>query len=218
MLQMSKKPAVLLSTAYLAPVQYYTKLISYEHVYIEYFENYSKQSYRNRCTIQSTNGTLDLSIPVAKESNLKVFTKDVRIDNNSRWKQMHIRALESAYHSSPYFLYYADDLLAVYAKNYTFLVDLNNDLQAIILKFLNTEIEIQFTSNYKQLPYSFDDFSESIHPKARIKKPDNDFNPKNYYQVFETRFGFVANLSIADLLFNMGPNSLEIIKNSTVKT
>jgi WbqC-like protein family len=213
----NKKPAVLLSTAYLAPVQYYTKLISYEHIYIEYFENYSKQSYRNRCTIQSTNGSLDLSIPVTKESVLKVFTKDVKIDNNSRWKQMHIRALESAYRSSPYFLYYADDLLALYEKNYTFLVDLNNDFQKTILKFMNVEVDIQFTSNYKELPFSFDDFSDSIHPKIRMKKPDNDFYPKNYYQVFETRFGFVTNLCIADLLFNMGPNSLEILKTS-IKT
>jgi hypothetical protein len=213
----NKKPAALLSTAYLAPVQYYTKLISYEHIYIEYFENYSKQSYRNRCTIQSTNGSLDLSIPVTKESVLKVFTKDVKIDNNSRWKQMHIRALESAYRSSPYFLYYADDLLALYEKNYTFLVDLNNDFQKTILKFMNVEVDIQFTSNYKELPFSFDDFSDSIHPKIRMKKPDNDFHPKNYYQVFETRFGFVTNLCIADLLFNMGPNSLEILKNS-IKT
>jgi hypothetical protein len=208
----NKKPAVLLSTSYLAPVQYYTKIINYEHIYIEYFENYSKQSYRNRCTIQSTNGSLDLSIPVTKESVLKVLTKDVRIDNNSRWKQMHIRALESAYRSSPYFLYYADDLLALYEKNYTFLVDLNNDFQKTILKFMNVEVDIQFTSNYKELPFLFDDFSDYIHPKKRMKKPDNDFNPKNYYQVFETRFGFVTNLCIADLLFNMGPNSLEILK------
>jgi hypothetical protein len=212
-----EKPAVLLSTAYLAPVQYFTKLISYNKVYIEYFENYSKQSYRNRCTIQSANGPLDLSIPISKESELKVLTKDVRIDNSSRWKLIHIRAIESAYHSSPYFLYYADDFLALYRKNYAFLVDLNYDFQETVLKFFKISIDVLFTSNYKELPCEFDDFSDSIHPKTRIKKPDNKFNPKNYYQVFESRFGFIPNLCIADLLFNMGPNSLEILKNS-IKT
>ena len=217
MSSLNEKPAVLLSTAYLAPVQYYTKLISYPHIFIENYENYSKQSYRNRCTILSANGLLNLSIPVMKDNKQKVLTKDIRIDNNNRWKQMHIRALEAAYRSSPFFLYYSDEILALYRKNYTFLVDLNNDFQKTILELLNIDIDIEFTSNYKMLPYPFDDFSDFIHPKTRMKKPDNHFYPKNYYQVFESRFGFAANLSIADLLFNMGPNSLEIIKDSIIK-
>jgi hypothetical protein len=213
-----EKPAVMLSTAYLAPVQYYTKLNRYKHVYIEYYENYSKQSYRNRCTILSANGPLNLFIPVLKDNKLKVLTKDVRIDNNSRWKQMHIRAIESAYRSSPYFLYYADGFFEVYNKNHTFLVDLNNAFLKLTLELLNLDINIQYTSDYKKLPFVFNDFSDAIHPKLRMKKPDNHFLCKNYYQVFESRFGFIPNLSITDLLFNMGPNSPEIIKNSIPKT
>jgi hypothetical protein len=211
-------PAVLLSTAYLAPLQYYTKLAGYKHVYIEYFENYSKQSYRNRCTILSANGPLNLFIPVLKDNRTKVLTKDVRIDNNSRWKQMHVRAIESAYRSSPYFLYYADDFFEVYNKNQTFLVDLNNDFLKLTSELLNLDIKTEYTSDYKKLPFSFDDFSDAIHPKTRMKKPDNHFLSKNYYQVFESKFGFVPNLSITDLLFNLGPNSPEIIKNSNPKT
>jgi hypothetical protein len=207
------KPAVLLSTAYLAPIQYYTKLLGFEHIYIEYFENYSKQSFRNRCTILSSNGPINIIIPVLKESTLKNLTKDIRIDNHCRWKQIHIRAIESAYRSSPFYLYYADDLMEVYKKDYTFLVDLNNDILQITLNLLNIKIDIQYTRAYKEIPAPFCDYSDSIHPKGRMKKPDNHFISKNYYQVFESRYGFTANLSIADLLFNMGPNSLEIIKD-----
>ncbi len=218
MSQLIDKPAVLLSTAYLGPVQYYSKLISYSHIYIEYYENYSKQSYRNRCTILSANGPMNLSVPVMKDNKQKILTKNIRIDNNNRWKQIHIRAFESAYRSSPFFLYYSDEIFALYKKKHTFLVDLNNDFQNIVLQLLNFKIDIEFTSSFKTLPYPYDDFSESIHPKTRMKKPDNHFYLKNYYQVFETRFGFISNLCIADLLFNMGPNSLEIINNSVIKT
>jgi hypothetical protein len=218
MSKQEEKPAVLLSSAYLAPLQYYTKLISYKHVYIEYCENYSKQSYRNRCTILSANGPLDLFIPILKDNKSKILTKEVRIDNSSRWKQMHIRAIESAYRSSPYFLYYADEFFEVYNKNHTFLVDLNNAFLKLTLGIFELDIDIQYTSDYKKLPFAFNDFSDAIHPKSRMKKPDNHFLSKNYYQVFESRFGFLPNLSITDLLFNMGPNSPEIIKNSIPKT
>lgn len=209
----NEKTAVLLSSAYLAPIQYYTKIISYNSVYIEYFEHYSKQSYRNRCTILGTNGPLNLSIPVKKELKLKVLTKDIRIDNYTRWKQIHLRAIESAYRSSPYYIYYLDNFEAVYQKNYDFLVDLNNELQKVIMELMSVDYNIHFTFGFKSVPGPFDDFSDSIHPKERMKKPDTNFISKSYYQVFESRFGFIPNLSIVDLLFNMGPNACDVLKS-----
>jgi hypothetical protein len=214
---MNRNPAVLLSTAFLAPVQYYSKLTQYEAVYIEYFENYSKQSYRNRCTVLSSNGPLNLSIPVEKGSGLKTLIKEVRIDNNSRWKQIHLRAFEAAYRSSPYYLYYADEIFSAYNKNYTFLIDFNNEMLKITMELLGIDKVIKHTYAYKNIAPGFDDYSDSIHPKNRMKKPDKSFNPVDYYQVFESKFGFIPNLSIADLLFNMGPESLETIKKSVIK-
>jgi hypothetical protein len=204
--------AVLLSTTYLGPVQYFSKLIKYEKVYIDYYEHYSKQSFRNRCVILSANNTLSLSIPITKSSALKMYTKDVCIDYDKRWMQIHFRAFESAYRSSPFYFYYWDDLLNIYNKKHKYLVDLNEELMFTILNLINSNRDINLTVSYKKVPCLFDDFSEIIHPKARIKKPDEHFNAIKYYQVFESKFGFIPNLSIIDLLFNMGPDSYEILK------
>jgi hypothetical protein len=203
---------ILLSTAYLAPVQYYSKLANYNNIFIEYFENYSKQSFRNRCNILSSNGPLALSIPVKRSEDIKVLIKDIKIDNDCRWKNIHLRAIESAYRSSPYYIYYADDILNILKKQFVFLIDLNNEIQQKVLELLGLEINILNTIDFKNVPLPCYDFSDSIHPKDRKKKPDNHFSPKSYYQVFNSKFGFVPNLSIVDLLFNMGPNSLNILK------
>ncbi len=175
----------LLSTAYLGPVQYYCKIIQYNQIFIERFEHYSKQSFRNRCIILSANGPLCLSIPVKKSHNTKMFTKDIQLDNDKRWKAVHIRAIEAAYRSSPFFLYYSDELINVYKKKIDFLIDFNNELQQIILELLNIKVRINFTSDFKAIPYPFDDFADAIHPKTRMQKPDNNFVPKSYYQVMK---------------------------------
>jgi hypothetical protein len=203
---------VLLSTAYLAPIQYYSKLVNYKNIYIENFENYSKQSFRNRCNILSSNGILTLSIPVKRSSEPKILIKDIKIDNESRWKNIHLKAIESAYRSSPYYIYYADDIYKIIEKPEVFLIDLNNKLQEKIIELLGIRITFINTTDFKNVKATFDDFSDTIHPKERKKKPDNHFSPNSYYQVFNSKFGFVPNLSIIDLLFNMGPNSLEILK------
>ena len=214
MISEENKEAILLSTAYLAPIQYYCKLISYKEIFIEYFENYSKQSFRNRCTILSANGPLSLTIPIKKIHTPKICIKDVQIDHEKRWKEIHLRAIGSAYRSSAFFLYYFDEISFVYQKNHEYLFDFNNDLQVIIMKFLGIEKEIKLTYSFKSLPFLFDDFADSIHPKKRMNKYDDKFTPQDYFQVFEKKFGFVPNLSIIDLLFNSGPSTVEILKES----
>ena len=209
----SFNPNVLLSTAYLAPIQYYSKLVSYKNIYIEYSENYSKQSFRNRCCILSSNGSLVLSIPVKRSNENKILIKDIKIDNDSRWKDIHLRAIESAYRSSPYFIHYADDIFKIINIQAIYLIDLNNELQQKICELLGIETTIQYTSDFKNIPFPYDDLSDAIHPKEKKKKPDSHFSPKSYYQVFRSKFGFVPNLRIIDLLFNMGPNSLEILNS-----
>ncbi len=211
---MEVKTTALLSTAYLGPVQYYTKLMKYKKVFIEAEENFQKQSYRNRCIILAANGILSLTIPVTKDQP-KVKTKDIKIDNSLNWQNQHWTSIESAYSSSPFFEFFMDDFQVFYEKKYQFLLDFNMEIQQFILHQLEIETELALSTSYTgNAPDCMTDFRETIHPKKRMQKRDQDFNPHFYYQVFGDKFGFVPNLSIIDLLFNEGSNAENILLKS----
>lgn len=210
---LQSKMNIYLSTAYLAPVQYYSKLIEGNSVFIEQHENYQKQSYRNRCSVLSANGSIPLSIPVERPDSLKCSTRDIRIAEHGNWRHIHWNALISAYNSTPFFEYYRDDFQPFYEKKYNFLFDFNEELRMLISELIGIEANnINYTESYK------DDFSENeidlrdtIHPKKDWQLSDSTFETVPYYQVFGDKFGFTANLSIVDLLFNMGNESILIL-------
>lgn len=195
---------VYLSTAYLAPVQYYCKLLQYGEAYIEAEENYLKQTYRNRCTIAGANGPLALSIPIVKPDTLKCLTKDIRISDHGNWRHLHWNAITSAYNMSPFFEYYEDDFAPFYEKKYAFLFDFNTRLCRLACELLDIHPNIKETTEYN--PEVPNDYREAIRPKHPPE--DNSFHPKPYYQVFREKNGFLPNLSIIDLLFNMGPEAI----------
>ena len=200
--------SVLLSSFYLSPIQYYSKLFRSERAYIEIHDTYQKQSYRNRCLIAGANGILPLSIPVEKPEAGKDKMKDVRISDHGNWRHLHWNALVSAYNSSPFFEYYGDDFRRFYEKKYTFLLDFNEELRVLICRLLDIRPRVGYTDRFiETLPNGMMDFRESIHPKPSRQKSDPDFEALPYYQVFAEKHGFLENLSIVDLLFNMGNES-----------
>lgn len=211
------KTQALLSIAYLAPVQYYSKFCLFEKIIIEQFENYSKQTYRNRCIIASANGPLVLSIPVERTESLKIPIRDTRIEYRTNWQKIHFKAIESAYKNAPYYLYYIDDLIPFYTKNHKFLFDFNIAIQEVILKNIGLSTDIIFTEDYISQPWkNCDDFRESIHPKPRLQKKDSSFSSVQYPQVFDLKYNFIPNLSILDLLFNAGPDAKDILRESII--
>ena len=201
---------VFLSSAYLAPVEYYTKLLAYDKVFIEQHDHYMKQTYRNRCTIAAPDGELALSIPTVKPDTLKCQTKDIRISDHGNWRHLHWNALVSAYNMSPFFEYYADDFAPFYEKKYEFLLDFNEELRRLVCDLLDMQPAVVYTEHYE--PEVANDFRETIRPKHEGEDPA--FRPEPYYQVFREKFGFLPNLSIADLLFNMGPEGLVTLRAS----
>lgn len=206
---------ICLSTAYLAPVEYYAEIAKAETVFIESCDFYRKQTYRNRCRIAAANGPMTLSIPVEKVSEEKMLIRDVRISEHCDWQVNHWRSIESAYNSTPFFEFYKDDLLPFYEKKWTFLFDFNQEIQFKVLELLDLDKVIRLTGEYNNKPDNdMLDLRETIHPKRENQSQEC----KVYYQVFDQRFGFIQNLSIIDLLFNMGNESIfSLIHNSSWK-
>lgn len=203
---------VYLSSAYLAPVEYYTKLATYDKIYVEQHDHYMKQTYRNRCTIAAPDGELPLSIPTVKPDTPKCPMKDIRISDHGNWRHLHWNAIESAYNSTPFFEYYKDDFRPFYEKKYEFLIDFNEELCRMICELIGLHPNMERTEAYKTNFTSDEtDFRERIHPKKNFHIEDPEFVAKPYYQVFEQKLGFIPNLSIIDLLFNMGPESLLLL-------
>lgn len=212
---MTKIHTALLSTAYLGPVQYYSKLLRYPEIIIEQHENYPKQTYRNRCRILGGNGVLTLSIPVDKGPELKVKTKDVRIAYAEDWQRLHWRTIVSAYNNSPFFPYYEDEFAPFYhEKRWKYLIDFNLEIQEKVMELLELDSNINLSSEYrKETTSNIIDLREVIHPKRQKKRPDPHFHPESYTQVFEEKFDFQPNLSIIDLFFNEGPESVSILED-----
>ena len=210
---------VLLSTAYLAPVEYYLQMNTHPQVMIERHCNYIKQTYQNRCIIASANGLQTLSIPIVKPDSPKCLTKDIRIAEHGNWRHLHWSAIVSAYNSTPFFEYYADDFRPFYEKPQHFLFDFNEAMRELVCSLLDISPKISYSDKYILPPSPLKgerpslfrgevlDLREAIHPK----KETNYSNLKPYYQVFENKYGFQANLSIIDLLFNMGNEAVTFL-------
>ena len=196
----------LLQTTYFGPIQWYQKLYRYDQTLIEQYDSYQKQTYRNRCVIATANGLQALTVPVEHDTlNIKneiLKVKDLRISDHNNWRRIHWNALQSAYNESPFFDYYADDIRLFFEKKYEFLVDFNEAIRQTVCNLLDIHPQVSYTTDFSRQPSDIDDYREVIN--AKHPQADADFQPRRYWQVFEGKHGFQSNLSILDLLFNMG--------------
>ncbi len=193
------------STAYLPPIAWVATLLQQTGpLLIEAKETFPKQTYRNRMEIMTAGGVRTLTVPVIKENHSR--TEEVAIDYKERWNVIHLRTLAAAYSASPYFLYYKDDLEALLTPHYERLMDLNDALLKWVLRMLKTECPLRRTEDYRK-EYELD-FRNVFSPK--IPYPTEGM--ESYYQVFSDRVPFTPNLSIIDLLMNLGPEATDYLK------
>ena len=210
--------SALFTVAYLPPVQYLAHMLASDTVLVEKHDNYVKQTYRNRCDILGANGTMALTVPVAKGRRLKVKTRDLEISYDERWQALHWRSIVSAYNSSPFFEYYIPDFEPFYTKKYRWLFDFNMDLLNVIFNALDVTIHIETTDEYiSKDAEKILDYREIIHPKKDFEQEDPNFKALKYRQVFQGRFPFIPNLSVIDLIFNKGPEAIDYLEDSIVK-
>ncbi|MBR2162391.1 MAG: WbqC family protein [Bacteroidales bacterium] len=231
----------LLSTAYLPPVSYFAAIaqemdglsnrrdgdssreLSPSVIYIEACENYQKQSYRNRCRFYAANGIQLLSYPIIHEGGThKLPISEIKIDWSTPWLQQHKRAIVSAYRTSAYFEYYQDEFFAIMDRKPERLIDFNSDLLRFFIEKTGLCVNLRMTKEYSRegivrLPDGSailcDDLRETIHPKRSNSILKDLKLEKPYFQVFSRKHGFLSDLSVMDLLFNEGPDSIMYLKN-----
>lgn len=174
---------------------------------IEYHEHFIKKSIRNRCDIMNTNGRLSLSIPVNRKTKTKTKISKIKISYAENWQKSHWKSIVSSYNSSPFFEYYKDKLKPYFLKEEEYLIDFNNNLQKEILALLKIKFKLTYNSIYKRTG-NFTDLRDNNSIKI---------NTIRYDQVFMEKHKFINNLSIIDLLFNMGPESLDYLHQLQIK-
>ena len=205
---------VLLVTSYWPNLHYFFYVLNASIIHIEQFDNYSKQSYRNRTQILSSNGILNLSIPIKKNKSEKVVNS-IEISYKEDWQKNHWRAITSAYKNSPYFDFFEEDLKVFYSNKYNLLIDYNIEQLKFIVKVLKQKKNIQLTKQYESNPESVIDLRTIIHPKQSYLSDKLVANKldQSYYQTFENKISFTPNLSILDLLFNKGLHTIDYLKS-----
>ena len=207
---------IILSSAYLAPIQYYAHLYAADHALVDLGEHYVKQTYRNRCYIATPSGAQPLTLPVVRDGVGHTPMGEVRLSDHGDWRHLHWNALASAYEGSPYFEYYADDFRPLYEHPFEYLADFNAALHNVVLSLLSLTPSVEVSRDYvAEVPAGAADLRNSVSPKVPIEH-DVQFRVQPYYQVFKERTGFLPNLSIVDLLFNMGPESRMVLKQSLI--
>ena len=193
-----------LCPAYLPSIKYVSWIIKQKEVNFVISNKYQKQTYRNRAEIINPNGILKLIVPIIhKKNGIRQLDSEVCIDNKSHWQRDHWKSLETSYRSSPFFEFYEDELYPFFHIYEKKLMDLNIKLIKKILHMINAKVKIKVSDGI------FGEKFELINAKKkRIKNPI-------YSQVFDSKLGFISDISVLDLIFNLGPESLDYLKKLT---
>ena len=200
-----------LTIAWFPPVEYFAILAKYSSVYVEACENYQKQSWRNRCRILAADGPAYLNFPIVHEGSHELPITEIKVDYSTPWVLKTKRAIASAYESSAYFDYYKDDLFAILDSRPETLFELDMRIIRFFLDKIGIAAELRLTDTF-QPSSGVDDYREVLHPKRPNTVLKDLGLEKPYFQVFARKYGFISDLSIMDLLFNEGPDSICFLK------
>jgi hypothetical protein len=207
----ANKRTLLIESQYFPNISFYKTLNNHENLLIEQFEHYQKLSFRNRCYIAGPNGSILLSVPLARGKNQRTVMKDVRISYADSWQALHWKTLVSAYRRSPWFEYYEDELGALYEKEVNFLLDWNLLCLEWANKIIGVTTPVTLTEAYRKT-YEPDNLITDARNLIRPTEKQIEEDTVRYTQVFQDRVGFLPDLSILDLIFCEGKRSLELLK------
>ncbi|APY09244.1 hypothetical protein BWZ20_13440 [Winogradskyella sp. J14-2] len=191
----------LIHPTYFPNIVHFAAMITSKSVCLEVWDNYQKQSYRNRTEIYGANGKIALTVPVSYSQKNRQLYKNVKIANEDNWQLQHLKSLQSAYSMSPFFEFYIDDLMPLFETKFDFILDLNLRCFEILQDSLQLELNVSESTVFEKDAINKLDF------RCLVKRNYKASNLELYTQVFTDKHGFIPNLSILDLLFNEGPNA-----------
>ena len=201
---------ILLPIFYLPPISWFAVFLKEEEeIVLEQYENFPKQTYRNRANIYGANGKLSLIIPISHSG--KRIMKQIEISHRENWKQNHWKSIKTAYQSSPYFEFYEDRLQKIFEFETESLIQFNLNALKIIQDILKTKKAYSLNNEYAKVP------SELNFRERFSAKKETEFEMEEYYQTFSDKLGFEKDLSILDLICNKGPETLTYLKNIETK-
>lgn len=191
----------------LPPISLFIDLLQVDEWIVEVNDTYTKQTMRNRYYIATNQGIRAMIIPIKKVNGSHTITKDILLDESTEWLTYHHKTLITNYRNSAYFDYYEDEIIDIFS-HYKKLYELNMAFIKWILEQLDINIKVSVTENYEK-QYSIEDY---IDDRNKYSKYENIKLPY-YRQVFIDKVGFISNLSILDLLCNLGAESVIYLKN-----
>ncbi len=201
---------IILYPTYFPSVSHFVAMVQANHIVFETEDTFQKQTNRNRMYIYSPNGKQLLNVPIKHSFEAHQKTKNIKIEYDFNWQKNHFKSLEAAYRTSPFFEYFEDELIPIFQKKTTFLLDLNLEIHEVMCKFLKTKLNYTRTIEYfKEVNYV------DFRPLANGKKDKHFFEP--YTQVFDDKQGFINNLSVLDLLFNEGRYAIDYLKRQELQ-
>ncbi|WP_298761268.1 WbqC family protein [uncultured Psychroserpens sp.] len=202
---------VVLHPTYFPSIAHFVAMLQADRVIFEVCDNYQKQTYRNRASIFGANGKLDLNVPVVYSQKNRQLSKDVAIFNSENWQTQHLKSLESAYRTSPFFEFYIDDLLPLFQTEYKTIMAFNFTCIETVFDCLQLPFSYNTTQQFDPEPKGIIDARGLVNSRKEIQQ-----NLTPYAQVFDSKHGFIPNLSILDLLFNEGPNTELYLESQTL--
>ncbi len=202
---------ILIHPSYFPNIASFVGMANSSETTFEIHDNYQKQTYRNRTHIYSANGKLALHIPIHFSQNNRQLYKDVKIADDGKWQLIHWKSLQSAYSTSPFFEYYKDDLAPLFHEKQDYIMAFNMKCLTVILDCIQMDLNYILSNNFEKN-------TEHVDLRFLINaKNENEFQINSYTQVFTNNHGFISNLSILDLLFNVGPNTLNYLQEQTLE-
>ena len=194
----------LIEPTYFPPISHW-KFIKSSDLLWSINSRYNKQTLTNRTYIDSANGELMLTVPIkhSGKNQPRVFS-DIKLDLSSDWKKNHFKSIKICYQSSPFYEFYEDDIISFFKLDFENLFDLNFKSIKMVCNWLKIKMPELIYNEHK---HSVQNIDNLIH-LSNVKRT-NYLKQKKYNQTFETYNGFINDLSILDLIFNCGRNSID---------